>query len=139
MPDEIRIQHYVPRFYLRNFSTRDGNRYLIYCFDKVTQRTFQVNIRRIAAEESFYDTEHDTNQSIERALGRFESVFNGAYSRLLADENLNSLSGDELRSLRFFIASQDVRTREFRQTIGDLARQVYRRLSAERLSPPKTT
>ncbi len=46
-------QHYIPRFYLRNFSIDDSN---IFVFDKPSMKSFRAKIDQIAQEKYFYDT-----------------------------------------------------------------------------------
>jgi len=45
-----KLHHYVPQFYLRRF-TEDGH---FWVFDKKTLRTFQADVRDVAAETHFY-------------------------------------------------------------------------------------
>lgn len=132
--DRIKIQHYVPRFYLRNFARQDGSVFFTTCFDKSTQQSFATNIDKIGAEKYFYDSDGDRSQLIERQLGRFETSFNEAYTSLIKRQQIKALSPEQLNSLAYFIAVQEVRTREFREGIEDMARQLHKRLSADRLS-----
>ncbi len=134
MTKTIKIQHYVPQFYLRNFASQNGSTYFTTCFDKTNQKIFPANVDTIAAEKYFYDSDGDTNQEIERQLGQFETTFNRAYVKLLKSEHVHDLSNDELDALAYFIASQEVRTKEFREVIGDMIRQLDKRLSKEHLS-----
>jgi hypothetical protein len=46
-----KVQHYVPRFLLRNFGT--GKKDKLYVFDKQTERIFTTNVKNIAAESRF--------------------------------------------------------------------------------------
>jgi len=132
--EKIKIEHYVPRFYLRNFATQKGATYFAYCFDKTNQKVFPTNIDTIAAEKYFYDEENDTNQTVERKLGKMETTFSRAYVDLLKQEDITNLSGSERKSLAYFIILQELRTREFREMIGDMITQLGERLSRERLS-----
>ena len=72
MAQIVKIQHYVPRLYLRNFSAINKDECYIFCFDKVEEKVFRVNTENIAAESYFYDTDKGKNQIIEKALGRLE-------------------------------------------------------------------
>ena len=54
-------QHYVPKFYLKNFAIKKGPKtYMIQCFDKSNNKTFIANINDIAVEKYFYDKEEPT-------------------------------------------------------------------------------
>jgi len=48
-----KLQHYVPQFILRNFTTGKGNQ--IFVFDKQEEVAFKTNIRNIASESGFYN------------------------------------------------------------------------------------
>src|SRR2546427_11648813 len=134
MTNSIRIQHYVPRFYLQNFSNKQRDAFLINCFDKTSQKIFRVNIENVAAESSFYDTDKYTNQLVEKSLGRHESEFNEAHRKLLKVKNYRALKKKEMTSLLFFMSSQEIRTREMRESLKDMVQQIHKRLSRERLS-----
>ena len=47
--------HYVPKFYLKQFSTMKKKEYHIYTFDKYTMKHFKTNINNVACEDYFYD------------------------------------------------------------------------------------
>jgi hypothetical protein len=55
MENKVRIQHYVPNVYLKNFSHFNGKEHYIWVFDKETEKIFQTNIKDIAFGEEFYD------------------------------------------------------------------------------------
>lgn len=134
MKDRIKIQHYVPRFYLRNFSIKQGTEYVTNCFDKPEQKSFLVSIKKVAAEKYFYDTSKSENQIIEESLGKFESNINTVYTQVVKKESLSFISRRGKMSFACFIAAQEIRTREFRELIRDCIRQLTKRLSKERLS-----
>lgn len=134
MKQIVKIQHYVPRLYLRNFSIVHKKKCHVFCFDKVQERVFPSNIEDIAAEKYFYDMDKGKNQIVEKALGNLESMFNAAYDKLLQTEDLHSLSDMEKAVFAYFIAVQELRTREFREFIRDLARQLEKRLSGYELT-----
>ena len=101
--EKIKIQHYVPQFYLRNFSNKDGSTYFINCFDKVTQKIYTVNIDSIAAEKYFYDDDEDANQSVERKLGQMEAILSQACSALVKTEDVSVLSADQRKALAYLV------------------------------------
>jgi hypothetical protein len=55
---KTKIQHYVPRFYLKNFSKKKKGEFFLNCFDKSDQRQFEENIRKIGSEKYFYDVDN---------------------------------------------------------------------------------
>src|SRR5438132_6157804 len=137
MNGTIRIQHYVPRFYLANFATQRKRSLLIRVFDKTESRSFETNIENIAAESHFYDTSSigfRSKQLVEKLLSRMESRFAISYGKIIREEDLTKLSLEERASVAYFIVMQELRTREYRETMSDIMRQLRQRLSGEKLS-----
>jgi hypothetical protein len=134
MTQIVKIQHYVPRLYLRNFSVVNKGKCSLFCFDKVKEKVFSVRIENIASEKYFYDTDKGKNQIVERMLGRLESIFNAAYSKLLRTEDIGSLSLRERAAIAYFVAIQDLRTREFREFFKDMAKQLKEKLSGYKMT-----
>jgi hypothetical protein len=108
------LNHYVPQFYLRNFSI--PNTESIWCFDKVTRRKFRVEIKNIACERGFY------NQETELYLGDIESKAAPVLKKLIDNRDLKKLLWCEREILASFIAIQDNRTHELRDTMSGPAK-----------------
>lgn len=53
--EKIKIQHYVPRYYLKQFTKRSNESNLIECYDKLEDRQITTDIRNVASERFFYD------------------------------------------------------------------------------------
>ena len=132
MTNRIKIEHYVPRFYLTNFAI-NKNRKSVYCFDKYTSNKFLTNIRNIACEKYFYDIPPD-NQLVEKSLAMIESNLSSAYNKLVANKDLNRLNWDERIAIANFVAIQEIRTKEMREFLRDLCKQLTARLSKYKLS-----
>jgi hypothetical protein len=121
----IKMQHYVPRVYLRNFSfDQKSEEYFVYCFDKTTSKTFPVNISNIACERFFNDIEGDDDQTIEKLLCQYEGAFAEVYRKIEQNENLECLNNHERTSLAFFFSIQYFRTKEQRMSYHDLVHYV---------------
>ena len=67
MRNKVKIQHYVPRLYLRSFATKNRDAYLIHVFDKIENRSFQTNITNIGAEKFFYES-YTKGKKMEKTL-----------------------------------------------------------------------
>lgn len=65
-------QHYVPIFYLKNFSIVKNGEYYIYCFEKASSKKFKVNIKEIACENYFYEISENVPQELEDAISAHE-------------------------------------------------------------------
>ncbi|MEN6443622.1 MAG: DUF4238 domain-containing protein [Methanoregula sp.] len=132
MTEIIKMQHYVPRVYLRNFSfDQKSNDYAIYCFDKTNSKAFPVNISNIACERFFYDIENDEDQTIEKLLCKYEGAYAGVYNKIIENWNLNCLNSDERTILAFFFSIQYLRTKEQRISYRDVFNCVKDRLTQQ--------
>lgn len=131
---KTKIQHYVPRLYLKNFSIRKVDKFFINCYNKTNSTKFTTNIRNIAAENYFYDTDHDAEQEVEKILGEFEGSCNISYEKLLQTEDLNSLSQEEKIAIAYFLAVQLVRTKEYREGYKHNINGLYELLSKENMT-----
>jgi hypothetical protein len=69
--EQVRLQHYVPQFFLRNFTIKKGKNHFIYCFDRFEEKEFRTNVRNIACENYFY--EEKGKQNLEKNLSLLES------------------------------------------------------------------
>lgn len=132
---KVRIQHYVSQFYLKWFAHIDGKKALINCFDKQSLKHFYTDITNIACEKYFYDAKKEDFQTVETSLAKIESRFNAAVSTLIKLRDAQKLSDEERYAIALFIATQYVRTKEFRETIKDMVDQTAVRLSGLKKSP----
>lgn len=131
--EKVKIQHYVPRFYLKNFAIQRGNEHWLNCFDKTDFRNFPVNIKDIGCEKFFYEGVEE-EQILEKALSRLERDFVKVYDKLVNSRLLLGLSWAEKSVLASFVAVQDLRTREFREVLRSLGKEMKRVLGNKPLS-----
>jgi len=107
------MQHYVPRFYLESFSINpDKDSPQLYCYDKPDRRIFQTAIKNVGGEQYFYDT--SGNQPFEDFLARIEGEFADAYRKILEGEDLGDLTENDRTAIAYSVATQEHRTRVFR-------------------------
>lgn len=132
---KIEIQHYVPRFYLKNFAKLMGKSHIINCLDKPTSNKFPIDIKKIGCEKFFYDTSKDTEQVIEKFLAHYESQFSVAYKKLIEKKDLLQLSDAEKEMIAYFLATQWMRTKSSRDDIEETIRKLEDRFSTEQLAP----
>ena len=107
------MQHYVPRFYLKNFSidpSKDSPQ--LYCYDKPDRRTFRTATKNVAGEQYFYDSSGD--QPFEDFLAKIEGEFADAYRKILNYKNLIYLTENDRTAIAYSVATQEFRTRVFR-------------------------
>jgi hypothetical protein len=129
MSDRVKIQHYVPRSYLRHF-THDRKR--LFIFDKHSKRKFETSVDNIAAEKYFYDLSDESEQALEKA---FANTVDANYPKWV-DDILNSVqSGKKINyqqkeRLAFYIALQALRTRWLRNINIEVLSQIEEAFSS---------
>jgi len=128
--EKVRLQHYVPRVYLKNFSYFNGKEYYIWVFDKEREEIFQTNTKNIAFEEEFYNTLLEY-QDIEKTLQKIETKFDPVIQKLISVKNLDELTLEEKDVLAEFIGYQMIRTKETRNTLEDTSKQFFEKYGKE--------
>lgn len=128
-----KLQHYVPRFLLRNFGV--GKKEHIHVFDKWDDRVFNTKSRNVAAENAFYDFEYQgVTITAENALSSIESAASRIFRDVLRAESLAILTAETRMALSHFLAMQMVRTRAFRNMTEGLASHIAEKLGATDVS-----
>lgn len=130
MSEKVKIQHYVPRFYLRRFSVEPGSK-AIYCFDKQTRASFLTGVNAIAAEKYFHDLPSDIDQTVEKTLADYEGKWAQATGELVDKKNVGLVDAATREGLAYFVAAQAMRTREQREVMLDVIRQLEDRFGEE--------
>lgn len=133
---KVKIQHYVPRSYLRRF-TFDKAESKVRCFDKTKQTTFEPNVKNILCESYFYDTEQDVHQEVEKALGVIETVVTSALEQLLETRDVTSLNDDARFRIALFMAIQEHRTPDFRKKHVETIRKLKEKIGRMFASRPE--
>lgn len=93
-----------------------------------------VSTKNVASESYFYDVPNEEEQRIEKTLNLIESSFDTIYKKILASEDLGSLTSGEKETVALFVAAQEHRTREHREAIADMMKQSKKRLYKENLT-----
>lgn len=130
---KVKKQHFVPQFYLENFTDSDNN---IYAFDIVKGESFRTTTENIAHERYFYDYEPldqfmGIEQTIEKALAASEGESAKVFRKLVASLNANNvkaLTKDDYKQLADYIITQQRRTPESRIKGTQLATEIERQL-----------
>lgn len=109
-----KVQHYVPRFLLRNFGT--GKKDKVHVFDKLTEKVFFPNVKNIAAESRFYDFEIEGQElTIEPGLSMVENFAKPIIKSILDADSLAHIRVDQRARLSIFLAIQFARTKWLRE------------------------
>ncbi len=101
---ERKKQHYVPQFYLRFFS--DDKKHL-FTYNIKLKKSFRSKINRLCQSSYFYG-----DDELEKALGIIENKQSNVLKKLISDQNIGSLTREELYYLRSFVLLQRTRTKE---------------------------
>ena len=118
------LQHYVPKFMLRRFSS--GGRELVHAFDKRQDKIFVFSTSKkskvgVAAERAIYDFDFQgVPLTLEPALSSLETKAAEVTSRVIAAQALPPAWHEEKAILASFMAVQLVRTKATTATFDDL-------------------
>ncbi|MGH2605882.1 MAG: DUF4238 domain-containing protein [Anaerolineales bacterium] len=117
-----KAQHYIPRFYLRNFATKRRKRYYLACFDKPRRNHYVSNVGNLAQETSFYDIPDEpiAGAAVERYLKHSEPNWAEAISSVLARPS-RILIPDVRAALSEFAATLMSRTPALRAEVAHIA------------------
>jgi hypothetical protein len=115
-----KIQHYVPQFLLKQFSS--GKKPQVWVYDKATGNKFKSHIKNVASEQGFYDFKFKGNElTIEPSLSNIESHASKIIKNIVRKNSISDLSDEERLFLSHFFALQFVRTKQYRQLFRDLS------------------
>lgn len=114
-----KIEHYVPRFLLREFCIQGKSQEQIWCFDIYDNKTFRTSISNICAEMYFNDINND--QELEHIFSEIEGKISKPFKVLLDRKDVSLLSNCGKVGIATLIALQHLRTRSFRNTLKDSA------------------
>lgn len=118
-----KVQHYVPRFLLRNFGT--GKKDKLFAFDKQSDRSFPTNVKNVAAESRFYNFDLEEHEfTIEPGLERIESIAKPVIKSILDADSLGKQSVQDKASMSIFLAVQFIRTKWLREQFREMPKQL---------------
>ena len=114
MHDTIK-QHYVPQFYLRNFSNRTKDGFFIHCYDIDKKDSNPANIKNIGEEKEFYKIADENYEEFFQKTEEWASPIINNLSKNGKIKSLNIVKNREKLSL--FLAIQFLRTKEMREDL----------------------
>jgi hypothetical protein len=129
------FQHFVPRFVLRQFAEKAGNKeskYRMNVYDLAEGTIFTASLGRIAGSNSFYDYRARTGkiESVDPFLTNIEGLTAPAWKKLVETRDIAALGEGERLALALFITSLVVRgpsTRAMIQALPSLALEELKR------------
>lgn len=136
---DVKSQHYVPRVYLQRFANAKGQ---IWVYDKVARKSFQTNIKNVAAENRFYDSDMleaatGDKQFIERHLSNIEANYATVSEGIISSLNAHKFKTVNKRHRHFlsaYVVIQWMRTKEARIEHQQMA-EVFQRMVEKNIIP----
>ena len=120
---EAKIQHYVPKFLLRNFGV--GKKDRVWVYDKLSGQAFQSNAKNVACENRFYNFEKEGEFfSLESSLSKIETQAKPVIDKILNTDSVSKIEVSDLGILACFLSIQFVRTKAFRSQWADLPKAI---------------
>lgn len=135
--DRVKKEHYVPRFYLKNFAY--DNAKSVYVFDKKSFRSYSQNIEDVASTRFFYDfpTIDEEGfrkyQIVEKNILR---VLDNSHSEILKKiinnvQNTGKIENCLKIDFSPFVGLLFTRTKSFRQLMLDCYKQINEHVGGE--------
>jgi hypothetical protein len=118
--NKFKTQHFVPRFYLKNFTNSDNK---IFVYDKTTDKVFKTVVENVACENYFYDsdrlkTEFQEEQFLEKFYSSIESEFAPFYLDFITkveSKEKDKITEEDKKAFANFLVLQIDRTKEHRE------------------------
>ena len=126
---KFKRQHYVPRFYLKNFALKRKSGNTIRCFNKEKERSFEENIDNVGMENYFYDK--GAPPQIDKFFAVKEELHSKIYHKIINSQSLNNLSESEKFLMCEYIFFQNERTRSTRERNRQIVKKIYKKLEKE--------
>ena len=109
--NQPRNQHYIPRFYLKEFATNETygkkGKEQVYVYDKVNEKTEPRNIKSIAKENYLYspkDFDGNRSMSMEYELGEIENILSPIWADF-ANRSIDLENGNIKKMISLFLSS----------------------------------
>jgi len=118
----VKKQHFVPMFYLRNFTSNDNEQ--LFVLDKENNKIFVRNIMEICEQKYFYSFSEDDeyNFLLEEHLGKKEDKFSCVINKVINDiegyyfiknKSIEKLAHDDKKTIIEFILYQIIRVPKY--------------------------
>ncbi|HZB74254.1 MAG TPA: DUF4238 domain-containing protein [Nitrososphaeraceae archaeon] len=121
-------QHFVPRFYLKNFAHSSSS---LFSYDKTNDSVVETNVNDIALGKNFYELEGLENGLIEKSLSKNENKFSNAYHELIEEKEISKLSQESVTHFFFFMALQILRTLNHRLDLQNALSKAYDKMFSQ--------
>ena len=112
---KVKVQHYVPQFYLEHFANTQSQ---LWTFDKSTAKSFLTHVKNVASEGYFYDFKTGDEQKLEKLFAGLEDAFAPIFRSFLeaiASGELTELDESYKRCISKYMTMQILRSNETRE------------------------
>jgi len=137
------FHHYVPKFLLKNFSTKRKKQYYAKVYDKKSRRVYTPNINDVMGENHFNTVViAGVEICVEDMTARFDDVAAPVIRDIIQRRSLSHISDENREAILYFIALQINRGIAARNSNADVMDQVRARLVksvGEENLPPEVT
>lgn len=128
-------QHYVPRFYLRNFKDNNHKNDLINCFNVKEKKAYKSLIKNVAQSKYFYES---PKYYLESQLSDIEKESSKYINNLVRNKKYGYLNASSVRAnLSYYLSLQFVRTKDKREWIKNNSLELKEELIQEIEIPSK--
>lgn len=132
----VKTQHYVPRFYLKHFSSKKNK---IWVYDKQTKKRFPSSIENVACEGYFYDDavldkNKEKSQFLESYYSEIENKVSPFYTNFInsiKESGNHILTTQERQTIADYLVTQIDRTREQREETYQFTTELYNQLKSK--------
>ncbi len=119
---EYKRQHYVPQFYLRQFSN-DNNVYAYHLDSRTLNRTPIANI----CQASYFYSDYG---DYEETLSGLEQLQAGIIKKIISKQSLGDIGEEEYFHLLLFLLLQNTRTKQTKEMIDDTINGLFQNFIA---------
>lgn len=122
MPNTAKRHHYIPQFFLKNFS--DNNKDL-WIFDRVKKEYRNQSTRKIASENKFYTyISKGREENLERVFSQVEGLAKPILNKIT---NKEKITPQEKADFSMFLATLRVRIPDFKKWTEEGAEKMYKK------------
>ncbi|MGV2019271.1 DUF4238 domain-containing protein [Agrobacterium sp. 22-223-1] len=126
--------HFIPQFYLRNFSAGcDRRKAKVFCYDQSTRKSFETLVRNVGSRRHFFriDVEGFDPNHIEDGMAEIEGEISGHLAEAIGAKDFPS--GAHFSSIMLLMANVAVRNPRFRSMTEGFHLQIAHRMMATML------
>lgn len=124
MTSTSKRHHYIPQFFLKNFSIDGQN---VWLFDRYKKEYRKQSTRKIASENKFYTCEvNEREENLEDLLSKIEGYASPILEKLASEQEITM---QEKADFAMFISIMKVRVPDFKKTTEEGGEKMYKKMN----------